>query len=77
MNSSLLHLNFRDLGKGLVLAVLVAVLEVGLQLLKDKGFDLSAQDLAAVLDLSLKVAGAYLLKNLLSDKEGKFLGKVG
>ena len=76
MNSKLFKLNRSDLLKGLVVAVLVAALQVVLTLLGTKGLDLSLVDWWNVLDISVKAAGAYLLKNMFSTQDGKLLGAV-
>jgi len=74
--SNILRLNFKDLGKALVLFVLVTVLQLVLDLLNSKGLSITTADLSQVFDLSIKAVGAYLLKNLFSDESGKFLGAV-
>lgn len=75
--SNFLKLNLHDLAKGLVVAVLVVVLELFLTALKTQGLEgFAAIDWAQTLDLAIKAAGAYLLKNLFSDRDGKVLGKI-
>lgn len=77
MNSSFLKLNLKDAGKGLVVAVLVVFLGAIQQALNGHGLDIFAYDWAGILDVSWKAAFAYLSKNLLSDSDGKVLGKIG
>ena len=77
MESAFLRLNFKDVGKSLVVVVLVAVLQFILSALQGSGLEaFSAPNLLQALDLALKAGAGYLLKNLLS-KENKFLGVVG
>ena len=76
MNSKFLTLNWRDAGKGLVIAVLVAVLQIFTTLLQNKGFSITWADLGPVLDIALKAGGAYVVKNFFSTADGKFLGAV-
>ena len=75
--SAFLRLDLKDLSKGLVVAVLVVVLGALQQALTSHGLDLTAYDWNAILDVAWKAAAAYLGKNLLSDSEGKVLGKIG
>lgn len=72
----MLRLNLSDLGKGLIVAVLVAFLGAVQSALTGHGLDIASYDWNAILDISWKAAAAYLGKNLLSDSQGKFLGKV-
>lgn len=76
MESAFLRLNFKDLAKGAVVAVLVAVLQFVLQVLQGDGLSFSVANLSQILDLAVKAGGAYLLKNLFS-KDNRFLGKIG
>jgi len=72
MKSSLFSLNLSDFGKGLILAVITAVLTFVVELLKEKGFNLSAADLNAILQIALTSFIGYLAKNFLSNNEGQF-----
>lgn len=76
MASSLFKLNSRDFVKGLVVAVLIAVLQLVLTLLQNKGLDLAKDDLLSILDIAVKGGAAYLVKNLLSTEDGKVFGKI-
>lgn len=76
-NSAFFHLNLSDLSKGLVVAVLVAVLGAIQQLLSGHGFDFASYDWASVIDVAWKAGVAYLGKNLVSDKSGKVFGRIG
>ncbi len=75
--SSFGKLNFSDLGKGLVVAVLGAVFSVLAQGLNAPGFDFATFDWGEVLKLAISTAFAYLVKNVLSDENGKVFGKIG
>lgn len=75
-NSKFLKINMRDLAKGLALAVIVAILQVLLNLLQQKGLALTWNDLQPIIELSIKNGSAYLLKNLFTDSEGKLGGVI-
>ncbi len=77
MNSQFLKLNFQDLSKGLTLAVIVVVLGSRQTAVTTHGFDFASYPWAEILDVAWKTAGAYLMKNLLSDEKGKVFGKIG
>lgn len=74
MNSGFLKLNLSDLGKGIVVAVITVILSSLQQMVSGHGLDVASYDWAGMLDLAFKAAGAYLLKNLISDSDGKVLG---
>ena len=76
MQSLFLRLNVRDLGKGLVVAVLVVLFGAMQDGMTVHGLEFVAYDWAGILDVAWKAAAAYLSKNLLSDEEGKVLGKI-
>ena len=75
--SAFLKLNLSDLSKGLVVAILAAVLGVFQQAVQTHGIEFNAYDWVGVLDVAWKVAVAYLSKNLISDENGKVFGKIG
>jgi hypothetical protein len=77
MKSSSFTLNKSDRLKSVAIAVIAAVLAALQQALAAHSFDFVAYDWAGILDLSLKVAGAYLVKDLFSTKDGKVFGKIG
>ena len=77
MQSAFLKLNLKDLSKGLTVAVLVVLLGSLQESVKADGLNFASFDWASMLDLAWKAAGAYLMKNLLSDESGKVLGKIG
>lgn len=72
MTSSFLKLNWSDFGKGLLLAVFVAILGFVQQLLKEKGLDITGEDLKSILTMAIDTAIAYLVKNLFTNSEGQF-----
>lgn len=77
MNSSFLKLNLKDLTKGLAIAVIIVVLGALQQMVTAHGLDVMAYNWGAILDVAWKAAGAYLMKNLLSDDSGKVFGVMG
>lgn len=78
MNTSqLFKLNWADVAKGVVVAVLVAVLGAVQQSLNGHGLDVGAYDWGSILDVAWKAAVAYIGKNFVSDSNGKVFGKIG
>ena len=71
-SSKLFQLNINDFGKGLLVAVLVAVLQVILQSLQDCG--IVCINWVNVGNIALTAGIAYLLKNLATNSKGE-LGK--
>ena len=67
--SKIFKLDWKDLLKGAVVAILAALFYGLIQILPSLGLDPVVQ---AVISALL----AYLSKNLATDEEGKFLGKV-
>jgi Ca2+/Na+ antiporter len=75
--SKFLRLNWRDLGQGIVVAILIVVGEAILNVLKAQGFiGLAQMDWGQTLDLAVKAAAAFLFKNLFSDEDGRVFGKI-
>ena len=70
--SELFQLNVRDSLKGLVMAVLGAVVGLLLQLLQNG----TAIEWKSVAVAALVAALSYILKQLGTDSDGKFAGKV-
>lgn len=70
--STLLKLNLQDLAKGLIITVLTSVLTIAYNTVNAGSltFDWKAIGLTA-----LTSGLAYLMKNLLTNSEGQFLGK--
>jgi hypothetical protein len=75
--SGIFRLNLSDLARGLVLAVLTAVLTSCQQAISSGNMDPSAWDWRAIGGVALAAIVAYLLKNLVSDEQGKVLGRIG
>lgn len=66
-------LNWKDFGKGLVVTVLSAVITYLYQVVQSGSFVVDWQVIGQV---ALSSGLGYILKNLLSDTEGKVLGKI-
>ena len=76
MQSKFLSLNWRDVLRGLLVTVLIAVFQIATKLLQDKGLNLTVQDVWPLLDTAVKVGGGYLFVTFFSTKDGRFLGAV-
>jgi hypothetical protein len=72
MESHFLSVNWKDFGKGLLLALAVAIVGAVSQMLNEKGFNLSMADLAALGSLAVKVLIGYIAVAFGSNNEGKF-----
>jgi hypothetical protein len=70
--STFLNLNIEDLAKGLIITILTSVLTIAYNTVSAGSltFDWKSIGLAA-----LTSGLAYLMKNLLTNSEGQFLGK--
>lgn len=73
MNSSFLKLNWSDFSKGIIVAILTAVLTYIANALQVSGLNL---DFGQVLSIAITAGISYLAKNLLTDSENKFLGRI-
>lgn len=76
MQSAFFKLTGSDFFKGLVVAVLGAVFATLAQWFDVPGFDFGTFQWGELLRIGLSAAVAYLAKNLLSTKDGKFMGVV-
>jgi hypothetical protein len=74
--SGFFRLGWSDLARGLVIAVLGAVLTAAQQAYATS-VDPTAWDWRTIGGIALGAALAYLAKNLLSTDDGKFAGKIG
>ena len=74
MPSGLFKLNTRDFAKGLVMAVLGALFAYLSTALDPNGS--LAIDWNYLLKVALTTGMAYISKNLISDEDGKILGKI-
>lgn len=71
-NSTFLNLNVTDFIKGLAVAVLTSVLTIVYNTLQTGTLDF---DWAAIATTALTAAIAYLMKNLMTNSQGKMLKK--
>ena len=71
MNSQKWSLNLNDFWKGLIVAILSAVIATLQQMIQQGG--LAGIDLQAVLTVAIIALLGYLGKNLATSSEGKFL----
>jgi hypothetical protein len=74
--SEFLSWSKNDFVKGLLMAVIGAVISFLYQLVSQGGNIFNFTTLQQMGSASLLAALAYLSKNLLSDEDGKFLGKI-
>jgi len=77
MKSAFLKLNSNDFVRGIIVAVLGAVLAVFQQMLTEHGVDFASYDWGMIFNVAITAGLAYVSKNWLSDEEGKVLGKMG
>lgn len=73
MTSEFLSINFKDIGKSIVVAVITAILVFVQQLIKDKGLDWNITDFYQILDIAILSALGYLAKNIFTNSEGVML----
>jgi hypothetical protein len=74
MNSPFLKLNFNDLIKGVIVAILSAFLTAVLQILESNSLP-TLEQLKSVGMVSLISGASYLIKNLLSNTNGEVFVK--
>jgi len=72
--SQLFKLNSSDFTRGLIVAVLAAVVAALAEALKMPNFDFLAYDWTTLLNVALTAGLAYLSKNFLTAENGKFGG---
>lgn len=70
--SNFLNLNLRDVGRGLLVAVITAVLGGVWTLWQEKELAIVVQDFVPILEAAIAAGIAYLGKNLFENKEGDF-----
>jgi hypothetical protein len=75
MNSSFFSINLKDLGKGIIIAVITAFVTALYQQISAGNVIPTADQLRADAVVALGAAISYLLKNLVTNSEGKFLTK--
>jgi hypothetical protein len=71
MNSTFMSLDIKDLSKGLLMAVLSSVLTIVYNTVEAGSLDFNWQAIGMA---AITSGIAYLMKNLLSNSNGKFLG---
>jgi len=78
--SDMLKLNSSDFKQGLVMAVIGGFFLPILAAIQTPGFDITTVNWSSVFALALNGAiasfASYLTKNLFTDSDGKFLGKL-
>lgn len=74
--SDFLRINLNDIAKGFVVTILAVVLGALQQAVNEYGLDVLAYDWSSIVQIAITSGIAYLSKNLLSDSEGKVLGKI-
>lgn len=74
MNSPFLKLNFNDLIKGVIVAILSAFLTAILQILESNSLP-TLEQLKSIGMVSLIAGASYLIKNLLSNTNGEVFVK--
>jgi hypothetical protein len=77
LQNGIFKLAWADLARGAVLAVLTAVLTSLQQAISEGNIDPAAWNWRTIGGVALAALVGYLLKNLLSDNDGRFAGKIG
>lgn len=75
MESKLFRLNSRDFVKGLVVAIITAVLVAIQNAISTHGLDFAEFNWAVIINVAITAGIAYLGKNLVSDENDKVLGR--
>lgn len=73
-NSPIGFLRSHDFFKGFVVAVLAGVLQFIYEVIQHKGLSFTSEDLMAIANIAVGSGVAYLIKNLLTDENGKVGG---
>jgi hypothetical protein len=80
MSKGFFSLNWRDLGRGAIVAIISGIALPVLAIFQTPGFDVANVNWTGVLALALNggiaALAGYLSKNLFSDSAGRFAGKV-
>lgn len=83
MISSLFKINIKDVIKsaivalgGMALFILEEVIKYTIGLLANSQYDFHQLTWKNIVGVAFVAAGGYILKNFLSDKQGKFLGHI-
>ena len=77
MYSEFLRINFKDISKGLVIAVLAAIFASMAEIMQSPDFSMATFNYDAVIKIAVITSLSYLSKNLISDKDGRVLGAIG
>lgn len=75
MNSNYLRLGLKDIGKGLVVSVLTAIVLYIQAQLADPNFTFETVNWSVFGQIALTAGIGYLIKNVFTDADGKLLGK--
>ena len=67
---------YRDAVKGLIVSVLSSVITTLLSFIEKNGLVLSPEEWRTVATVAVTTFLGYMLKNFLTDREDKFIGKV-
>jgi len=70
-------INTSDIAKGVALAVITAVISSIQQMLTAHGFDFASYDWSLIGQVAVTAGLGYVVKNYLSDENGKIFGKIG
>ncbi len=81
MNTKLFSIDIKDVSKALVMAVLSGAGMPILAIVQTPGFDITTANWSAIGSLAINgaVLGfiSYIIKNFVSDENGKVFGKIG
>ncbi len=81
MNSQMFTINWKDLAKGLVMAVIGGALLPIFAMIQSPGFDIATINIHALLVLAGNGAAVgfvgYIIKNYFSNEQGQVFGKIG
>lgn len=81
MSSIMYKINFKDIGKGLIMAILSGALLPLFAMAQSPEFNIANLNWEAVYSLAANGAAlgfiSYIIKNFFSDDRGRFIGTVG
>mgnify|MGYP001579596841 CR=1 FL=1 len=81
MNSTMFRLNLSDVSKGLVMAIITGFMLPVAAAFQTPGFDIFQANWSEIVNLAINGAvigfTGYIVKNFLSDEDGKVLGSIG
>lgn len=77
MISKIFTINSSDVVKGIALAVITAVIGAIQQALTTYGFDFASYDWNTIGQIAVTAGIGYIVKNYLSDENGKVFGRIG